>query len=387
MSDQPGSFRKLTRDEFARIAENMAFRKKAAVSGEGSPHLPLDMGLFLTGRCNLRCRHCFEWNENGFLTHDPSCADSDIPVGKIAECLEYTRPAKTRLYLWGGEPLMYKDFHELCQLLKRDPRHTTVCTNGLLIKDHLDDLLDISDSLVLLISLDGLKDCNDSIRGKGTFDRVVSNIKILMDLAADGRFRGEVSVCCVMSDEMAGRLYEFCEFMEGLGINTLYLSFPWYISPECAREMDEEFSRRFGDIIETDECAKASWHDFTFRISEEHAEELKCELRRIAGRRWKIRIRFQPAVEPDEIDDFISGSSRAAQGRTKCLAPFNRIDILQDGNVSPCKLFREFSAGNINEETLKDIWEGDRMKEMRSRLSCGLMPVCSKCVLLYLNGE
>ncbi len=387
MSDQPESYRKLTRDEFARIAENMAFRKKAAGSGEDKPHLPLDMGLFLTGRCNLRCRHCFEWNENGFLTGDPSCADNDIPIEKIAECLEYTRPAGTRLYLWGGEPLVYKHFHELCMMLKEDPRHTTVCTNGLLIEEHLDDLLDISENLVLLISLDGLKEINDSIRGRGTFDRVVSNIKHLRALADEGRFLGEVSVCCVMSDGMAGRLYEFCEFMEDLGINTLYLSFPWYISPECASEMDEAFRQRFGDIISIDDYAKASWHDFTFRISPEYADELKRELKRIAGRRWKIRVRFQPAAEPDEIDDFISGSSRTLQGRTKCLAMYNRIDILQDGNVSPCKLFREFSAGSINEASIKDIWEGSRMKELRSRLSCGLMPVCSKCVLLYLNGE
>ncbi len=387
MSNQPESFRKLTRDEFARIAENMAFRKKAAAMDAAVPHLPLDMGLFLTGRCNLRCRHCFEWNEDGFLTADPSCADSELPVEKIAECLEYTRPAGTRLYLWGGEPLIYRHFHDVCMLLKEDPRHTTICTNGLLIEDHLDDLMDISDHLVLLISLDGLKECNDSIRGAGTFDRVVANIRHLRALAGDGLFRGEISVCCVMSDSMASSLYEFCEFMEELGINTLYLSFPWYISAECAHEMDAEFERRFGDIIRIDDYESASWHDFTFHISEEYAGKLKRDLRRITDRKWNIRIRFQPAAEPDEVDDFISGSSRALQGRTKCLAMYNRVDILQDGNVSPCKLFRELSVGNINDESLKDIWEGDSMREIRSRLSCGLMPVCSKCVLLYLNGE
>ena len=387
MSDQPQSFRKLSRAEFGRIKENMAFRKKAENASEGGTYLPLDMGLFLTGRCNLRCRHCFEWNEDGFLRNDPSCADRDISIEKLADCLEYTRPAKTRLYLWGGESLMYSHFGELCVLLKDDPRHTTVCTNGLLIEQHLDELLGLSENLVLLISLDGFRDCNDSIRGRGTFDRVIENIRMLRRLADEGLFKGEVSVCCVISDEMTGRLYDYCEFMEGLGINTLYLSFPWYISPQCAAEMDSEFEKRFGDIIKIEDASKASWHDFTFHISEERTGELKRELSRITERIWSIRVRLQPAIEPDEIDGFIRGGSLAAQGRTRCLAPYNRVDILQDGNVSPCKLFREFSVGNINTESLGEIWEGERMAEMRKRLGCGLMPVCSKCVLLYLNGE
>ena len=117
------------------------------------------------------------------------------------------------------------------------------------------------------------------------------------------------------------------------------------------------------------------------------AQELKEDIQRITERRWNIRVRFQPVVEPDEIDDFISGGSQSAQQRTRCLVPFNRIDIMQNGDVSACKLFREFTVGNICEQPIGDIWEGSRMEELRKRLQCGLMPVCSKCVLLYLNGE
>ena len=69
MSKQPGTSKNLNSDEFRRIMENMKFMKKAEESEEDSPYLPLDMGLFLTGRCNLRCKHCFEWNQDGFLTN------------------------------------------------------------------------------------------------------------------------------------------------------------------------------------------------------------------------------------------------------------------------------------------------------------------------------
>ena len=97
-------------------------------------------------------------------------------------------------------------------------------------------------------------------------------------------------------------------------------------------------------------------------------------------------MRFQPAIGSDEIGDFVKGGTKPMQDRTKCLVPYNRLDILQGGEVSVCKLFREFTVGNLSEESLKDIWEGECMKEMRKRLGCGLMPACSKCVLLYQNG-
>lgn len=388
MMMQKNSSKNLSRAEFGRIMENMEFRKKAEGRAADAPYLPLEMGIFLTGRCNLRCKHCFVWNEDGLLTkEDGSLARMEIPIETIGQCLEYTRPAKTRLYLWGGEPLAYLKLHELTQLLKEDPRWTTICTNGLLIDRHLDDILEISDNLVLLISLDGNRKSNDAIRGEGTFDRVVSNIRMLKELESEGRYRGEISVCSVISDEMTGSMYEFCEFMEELDINTLYLSFPWYISPETAEEMDAEFKRRFSDIAEVNDYKNASWHSFTFHIDPANLPALREEYERIMKRDWKIRVRFQPAIEPDEIDDFVLGGSRTAQRRTKCLAPYNRVDILQNGDVTSCKLFKELCAGNTNEESLKDIWEGEKMAKIRERLSCGLMPACSKCVLLYLNGE
>lgn len=394
MSKQPETTKSINREEFRRIMENMEYMKRARKSmgdtsreSETSAYIPHEVGLFLTARCNLRCKHCFEWNEDGFLTNDLSgCSSMELPFEMIKDCFEYTKPAKSRIYLWGGEPLMYTRFSEFAGLLKEDKRWTTICTNGLLIEKYIEDILDISDNLVLLISLDGFEDVNDSIRGKGEFSRVINTIQMLRTLQLEGKYRGEISVCTVISDEMVGRLYDFSKYMEGLGINSLYLSFPWYISPETASAMDAEVERRFGDMLDINDYSRASWHDFTFHISEDKLDALKYDIERISSDKWDIRVRFQPAIGSDEIGDFVKGGTKPMQDRTKCLVPYNRLDILQGGEVSVCKLFREFTVGNLSEESLKDIWEGECMKEMRKRLGCGLMPACSKCVLLYQNG-
>ena len=382
MHKQPGTTKGLSKEEFNRIRESLKYRKKAEEQKGG--YVPLDLGLFLTPRCNLRCRHCFEWSEDGFLrTGEVSRMTCELPLEQIRDCLNYTEETKTRLYVWGGEPLLYTRFHELCELLQNAGRWTTICTNGLLIEQRLDDLSKIGGHTVLLISLDGFKDCNDSVRGAGTFDRVISGIRLLQESG----YKGEISVCTVISDAMIGRLYEFCEYMETLKINSLYLSFPWYINEATAAEMDTAFARRFKDLLPLEHPEEASWHHFSWHISAEHTERLREEMRRINERTWDIRVRFQPSLEPEEIDDFIQGGSIPAQGHSKCLAVYNRMDILQGGEVSACKLFREFTVGNLNRNSIKEIWEGTKMAEVRARMRCGLLPVCSKCVLLYLNGE
>ena len=81
---QKNSSKNLSRAEFGRIMENMEFRKKAEDRAADAPYLPLDMGIFLTGRCNLRCKHCFVWNDDGLLTkEDGSLARMEIPIETI----------------------------------------------------------------------------------------------------------------------------------------------------------------------------------------------------------------------------------------------------------------------------------------------------------------
>jgi radical SAM protein with 4Fe4S-binding SPASM domain len=108
---------------------------------------------------------------------------------------------------------------------------------------------------------------------------------------------------------------------------------------------------------------------------------------RLAARAWRVRVRYQPQLEADEVEDFILGTSRPAQRRSKCLAVSNRLEVHADGNVSSCKFFPEFVVGNLYDTPVGELWQSKAFREVRSILSAkGMMPVCSKCILLYLNG-
>jgi hypothetical protein len=49
-------------------------------------------------------------------------------------------------------------------------------------------------------------------------------------------------------------------------------------------------------------------------------------------------------------------------------------------------MYPEFEVGDLNVESVKEIWNGRKIKKVRDILNNRLMPVCSKCILLYLHG-
>ena len=63
---------------------------------------------------------------------------------------------------------------------------------------------------------------------------------------------------------------------------------------------------------------------------------------------------------------------------TKCFAHFYQIAIMADGNVAFCKNARfdeKYSVGNINKNTIKEIWNSEKNKEFEGWVrpnNCGL---------------
>lgn len=389
---QPPSTHTLDLAEIKRLGRSLATATRVMRGRRSDPSyaapLPEEVGVQLTYRCNLRCATCFQWSDTGFFHHlGRQEARGDLAPEVFEKLLFQTREARSNLYLWGGEPLVHRDWNALSRMLERDPRWTVICTNALMIERSLESLLRISDNLVLLISIDGLREQNDANRGHGTFDKILAAVALIARLQERGEYRGKLSLSLVLSDENVPTLFEFCRYCAGLpGIDSLYLVYPWYISAPVAAAMDTYYQTHLAWLNPPPAAGTASWHSYTHHVSPESLGVLRAQVARIAAQPWNIRIRFQPALEGDEVAAFVHGSARPAQGRSQCLAVSSRLDVLADGSVSACKLFPELAVGNLNEQDVAQIWHSDRFRRVRERVSGGLMPICSKCVLLYLHG-
>jgi hypothetical protein len=107
------------------------------------------------------------------------------------------------------------------------------------------------------------------------------------------------------------------------------------------------------------EPARPSWHAYKYRLSPSSAERLMIELRRVDGRSWRFKLRYNPALDLDEIPEFILGGDRPAQGKTRCLAIKTRMDVMPNGDVVSCKFFPEFAAGNLHQAEVGEVWHGE----------------------------
>ncbi|WP_411345783.1 radical SAM protein [Paenibacillus sp. WLX1005] len=350
--------------------------------------LPQSLGIKLTNRCNLRCTHCFQWNEDGYH-HNMEKAEQnmDLDPAIFKQLLDDTREVKSRLYLWGGEPMFHRQFSEIMGHIQNDRREMTICTNGLLINKHLDQILDLSENLELLIAVEGFEAEHDLIRGKGTFKKTMAEIDRLVELREQGLYKGRISVHAVINDNMIGRMSELLEFFESKKLDLVMLCFPWYISRETSLKMDRYFADRFSWLRQLDERHISSWHAFKYKINPNKMEALMDDLNKINDRVWKIRVRYQPGLDYDEIDKFIHGDEMTSRCSNNCLALTSRTDIIPDGSVMPCKFFAEFTVGNLKNKSLKEIWDSEEYAQIRQTINeGGLTPACSKCSVLYLHG-
>jgi radical SAM protein with 4Fe4S-binding SPASM domain len=372
-------------ERLRRIAPNLLQRSGADAAGDWHARdVPEEVAFKLTNRCDLRCTHCYQWNSGGYHHRLlPSERGEDLDLAIVARVLEATRAATSNVYLWGGEPLVYRDWDGLVELLVADPRWTSVCTNGTLIERRLPSLAKLGRRLEVSVSLDGFETEHDAVRGAGSFARAWRGIQAMFDARRAGTFAGEVTVNFVVTDPMIARAFDFVAMLDAAGVDTVYASLPWYLAADGAARMDAYFDAHYG----WPRAATPSWHSYSFRLDPARAAELRAQFVRIDAASWHASVRFNPKLDDADWLPFVEGSDKPAQRKLRCQSTRTRIDVFPNGDVVSCKFFPEFRVGNLHESDLASIWHGERFDRVRETVArCGLMPACAKCNLLYTRG-
>jgi len=133
---------------------------------------PLAAHVKLTENCQAKCISCDYWKSRW---------DDGIDTDRAVDLVNQIAGAGIRsLRFTGGEPLLRKDlFHVLQQADTSRFKRIILQTNGLLLKK-LNKEISASPITHISVSIDGLKETNDQIRGiRGYFDLAVEGIRLL----------------------------------------------------------------------------------------------------------------------------------------------------------------------------------------------------------------
>ena len=181
----------------ARLWRNQYFNY---LKNKKNPPFPEKLTIMLTRRCNLNCEFC----DQSYKFNQEMSLDDAMKVIDSAKNLNI----KT-LVITGGEPFLHPDLFKIIRYAKENGFSVCITTNGTLIKSKVNDILS-SNIDFLTISLDGIKEIHDILRGfDGTFNRVIEGIE---ELEKNGY--KNFSICFVVTNKNIKELekvYSFCK--------------------------------------------------------------------------------------------------------------------------------------------------------------------------------
>jgi len=143
---------------------------------------PWYVNFFITNKCNLKCPYCYAVTNRNFdsaTAVEGTSRSKDPSLDKILEIIDGLYSIGTRyICLLGGEPLLRDDLGEIIAHINAKNMLVGLNTNGTLIDRKIEVLKRLNK---LTISLEGDKEKHDYDRGKGTYDKVMQNIRLLKE--------------------------------------------------------------------------------------------------------------------------------------------------------------------------------------------------------------
>jgi SynChlorMet cassette radical SAM/SPASM protein ScmE len=286
---------------------------------------PLDLCLGITNQCNLNCKHCLAANTR--LVQDLTTEELLNIIKQIGDLKIFN------VYIFGGEPLMRKDFFTILEALCKLKISISLNTNGTLITKELAKRLAHYPIKVYTVSLDGSSaEVQEPFRGKGSFDKNIAGIENLRE-----------EKCNVLISTIVTRFnYKDVE-------NIVLL----------ARKLGAG-QVRFNDVVYVGNAV--CYHQSLLMIIKEKFELLE--------KFRELRNRFGSFITGSILQIVDIMEEIKAKPKEKfplqiysCGAATKKCAIRPDGWVVPCEIVWDTKAGNIRERSLSDIWHNSPVFE------------------------
>ena len=300
----------------------------------GKRPFPITIEIDLTNRCNHRCSFCYYAEHIGVDAEKPSL-DTDILKKRMKEARELGTKALS--FTGGGEPMIHPNYQDFIKYAKELNFDIGTITNGSVITQrNVDTIIDNLQWIRISIA-GGDKKSYEKVQGVDQFEKVVENIKLLSQRKTERNSNLNVGIRILVTPENISSLKNFANIIKTLNID--YLQFA-----------PDQFTADKGIFWNSSETQS------TFREVKEILESNK------------IKLLTTTYMESQENLD---------SPRT-CYAHFFMVSITAEGFLTFCKNARgeaDFYIGNINKNSLSEIWEDSKTKEIEKWVkpnNCGL---------------
>jgi len=315
----------------------------------------------ITDKCNLRCEHCYQ---------DDYSQSSELPLEdlkEIARKIEFTLEKwgkEGRIGVTGGEPFVRKDLFDFLEFLEHQPHITKIgiLSNGTLIKENIESIKKLTKLHYIQLSIEGTRETNDGIRGKGIFDKVIETTQLLKSENVPVRWM--VTLHKKNAADVAGVIDLALENK----VDTLTFE----------RLVPEGSGKSFADyILSTAELEKV----FSYIVKRSDAEFAKGSPLAILKLRtlWVL-------CDPQRAENSVGCLPLEKEVGASCSIGIDSLSILPDATVLPCRRL-PIPIGNLKNESLFKIWYTSKVlwdirnkKNIKGKCNnCEYIPRCGGC--------
>ena len=289
------------------------------------PHFPKVIRIEPASQCNLMCSHC----PTGTIDMNRGIMDHQVFEKILGEIKRYKDYVKVIVLYHGGEPLLNKKMFDMIEQLKKFKSDLFIKTvsNGMALNEKNSDKILNSNLDLIEFSLDGnsAKE-SEEIRIGSKTDKILSNIYYLLKKRDLKKSKLKVEITTT----------QFFDPKKPKKKPT---------APNWLKKVFENFNVGFKP---------------TFAYLWPHID-LKN----------KYSIFHQDNGEKNYCDHII-----------------NTISIRANGDVVACcyDLTSKLVTGNINKNSIKNIWDGQKYLILRSQIENNTPPkICSKCSVIRPN--
>ncbi len=287
-----------------------------------------------TSCCNLNCKMCFR--NNWFDERKDTMSEKTVANAlKILNSGEYDS-----VFFGGmGEPLMHKDIFTMISAATSRGKKAELITNATLLNAESAEQLAECGLDILWVSMDGFsKQSYENVRRGSLYDKILENLEYFNKVRASVK----LGLTFVMMNENLSELERINEFADRFGVEFINLS---HVVPSQAIKESE------------------SVYELPYRV----------------GKMYRF----------DKNESFKKELDHCPFVHDGCCF------IRHDGEVTACMqllhnsytyLYEEkrkvfaYSFGNINESSLRDIWESDEYRAFRQRALNFEFPCCTVCL-------
>ena len=296
---------------------------------------PRELNVYMTTRCNLRCRFCRrQYLENASHPYE-------VHAGFVDEIMERFPTIKSACVAGFGEPLLAQTLNESLMALSRHKVTTGLITNGTLLTKNYAKIQD-TDLAYVSVSLNAATATEYfNTTGLGLFDAALDGVRLAVRMG----YRVGVSFVCTKENYHLVESYIAIARELGVAFVSLHNLLPHF--SDCYS------SEEFWNLVLTDQDRQEL--DVLEKLKEKHSDIVTS---------WPVPI------------------SRVSCPR-KCNSPYVSIGI--DGQTFHSGCRRVTGPSILNGSVREDnVWNSDHYKTLRDGLS-GKAPMRDICAMCFGN--